>query len=191
MGRRFKECEFCVHRCQENIYNACYFCKRDYVNNDGKPTNFRPEQKVRYSDCAENRKPVMVPVMFDEFALQGIHHKCYKQLDIENVIFNDPATIVLWNDGTKTVVKAAEGDEFDPEKGMAMAISKKIFGNQGSYYNKIKKWTEKYEEPLSAIERMAVALDKLREKERTVMKKHAEDRIRFVKELRKDKKEDK
>lgn len=102
-----------------------------------------PRQKVNYSACAEKRKPVMVPVMFDEFALQGIHNKCYKQLDIERVIFNDPATIVFWNDGTKTVVKCAEGDEFDPEKGIAMCISKKIFGNQRSYYNKIKKWTNK------------------------------------------------
>ena len=42
-------------------------------------------------------------------------------LRIKKVIFNDPATIVLWSDGTKTVVKA-EGEPFDPEKGLAMAI---------------------------------------------------------------------
>ena len=40
---------------------------------------------------------------------------------IKKVIFNDPATIVFWNDGTKTVVQA-HGDAFDPEKGLAMAI---------------------------------------------------------------------
>lgn len=59
---------------------------------------------------------------------------------IKNVIFNDPATIVFWLDGTKTVVKCGEGDIFDPEKGLAMAIAKKAFGNQGNYYNEIKKW---------------------------------------------------
>ena len=58
---------------------------------------------------------------------------------IKNVIFNDPATIVFWNDGTKTVVKA-ENEEFDPEKGLAMAISKKFLGNQGNYYETFKKW---------------------------------------------------
>ena len=58
---------------------------------------------------------------------------------IENVIFNNPATIVFWDDGTKTVVKA-ENEPFDPEKGLAMAIAKKVFGNQGSYYNEFKKW---------------------------------------------------
>lgn len=52
---------------------------------------------------------------------------------IKNVILNDPEVIVLWEDGTKTVVKA-QGEKFDPEKGLAMAISKKAFGNKHSYY---------------------------------------------------------
>lgn len=67
--------------------------------------------------------------------------------EIRRVIFNDPATIVMWSDGTKTVVKCQEGDIFDPEKGLAMAISKKAFGNTGSYCDEIKKWTENYEYP--------------------------------------------
>lgn len=58
---------------------------------------------------------------------------------ITKVIFNDPATIVIWSDGTKTVVKCDKRDEFDPEKGLAMAICKKHFG--GGFYNDIfKKW---------------------------------------------------
>ena len=63
---------------------------------------------------------------------------------IKNVIFNDPATIVLWNDGTKTVVKV-QNEKFDPEKGLAMAIAKKYFGNKGSYYNVFRKWLAKEE----------------------------------------------
>lgn len=59
---------------------------------------------------------------------------------IKDVIFNDPAVIVLWNDGTKTVVKCSENDIFDPEKGMAMAIAKKALGNQGNYYETFKKY---------------------------------------------------
>lgn len=74
--------------------------------------------------------------------------KCYiKTLcpGIENVIFNEPATIVFWDDGTKTVVKVQEDDIFDPEKGLAMAISKKVLGNDYSYYNTILKWLKKYD----------------------------------------------
>ena len=51
-------------------------------------------------------------------------------VDIKKVIFNDPATIVFWSDGTKTVVKCADFDIFDPEKGLAMAICKRIYGKR-------------------------------------------------------------
>ena len=60
---------------------------------------------------------------------------------IKRVLFNEPATIVWWEDGTKTVVKA-EGEAYDKEKGLAMAIAKKHFGNTGSYWNVFKKWIE-------------------------------------------------
>lgn len=65
--------------------------------------------------------------------------------DIENVIFNAPATIVFWNDGTKTVVKAQDDDVYDPEKGLAMAIAKKAFGNKRDYYHVFLRWLKKYE----------------------------------------------
>lgn len=61
---------------------------------------------------------------------------------IRKVIFNDPATIILWTDETKTVVKA-ENEPFDPEKGMAMAIAKKFLGNNHAYYNQFKRWLPK------------------------------------------------
>lgn len=67
----------------------------------------------------------------------------YSWNKIKKVIFNDPATIVFWQDGTKTVVKCAEGEPYDPEKGLMAAIAKKAFGNLGNYYNQIKKWLPK------------------------------------------------
>lgn len=65
---------------------------------------------------------------------------------IKKVIFHDPATIVFWMDGSKTVVKCGEGDAYDPEKGLAMAIAKRALGNEGNYYNEIRKRTEGYSE---------------------------------------------
>lgn len=62
---------------------------------------------------------------------------------IKNVIFNPPATIVFWTDGSKTVVKCNAKDEFDPEKGLAMAIAKRCAGNSDDFYKEIKKWVEK------------------------------------------------
>ena len=66
-------------------------------------------------------------------------------LTIKDVIFNPPATIVFWMDGTKTVVKDQGEVFYDPEKGMAMAVAKKAFGNQGNYYNQFSKYLDIYE----------------------------------------------
>lgn len=66
---------------------------------------------------------------------------------INNVIFHDPATVVYWTDGTKTVVKS-QGEPYDPEKGLAMAIAKKALGNQGNYYEVFKKWLPKEEKKI-------------------------------------------
>lgn len=65
------------------------------------------------------------------------------RLRIKNVIFNEPATVVYWDDGDKTVVKCGKGEQYDPEKGLAMAISKKALGNRGNYFNEFKKWLPK------------------------------------------------
>ena len=53
---------------------------------------------------------------------------------IRKVIFNDPATIVLWSDGSKTVVKCGPEDSYDMEKGLAMAIVKKMAGNDNHFH---------------------------------------------------------
>lgn len=63
-----------------------------------------------------------------------------RNIEIVKVIFNEPATIIIWDDGTKTIVKAQKGEVFDKEKGLAMAVVKKAFGNNGNYYNEFKKW---------------------------------------------------
>ena len=66
------------------------------------------------------------------------------ELKIKKVIFNKPATIVFWEDNTKTVVQCGPLDSFDPEKGLAMAIAKKALGNKGNYYNEIYKHVNEY-----------------------------------------------
>lgn len=65
---------------------------------------------------------------------------CDIRSNIKNVIFNYPATIILWKDGTKTIVKVRKGEKYDPEKGFAMAVCKKMFGNEGNYYKVFKEY---------------------------------------------------
>lgn len=59
------------------------------------------------------------------------YNKCSgpSRFGIKRVIFSDPATIVFWEDGTKTVVKA-HNEDFDPEKGLAMAVCKRVYGDK-------------------------------------------------------------
>lgn len=47
-----------------------------------------------------------------------------KYFKIKRIICDGPATIIFWNDGTKTIVKAQ--DEFDYEKGILYAALKKL-----------------------------------------------------------------
>lgn len=63
--------------------------------------------------------------------------------EVDNVIFQDElkTTIVIWKDGTKTVVHCMKDDEFVPEVGFAMALAKKIYGDRGSYLKIIKEST--------------------------------------------------
>ena len=60
--------------------------------------------------------------------------------DIKRVIFKEPATIVLWKDGTKTVVKCGKDDVYDEEKGLALCFMKKALNNKGNYNNTFKKY---------------------------------------------------
>ena len=60
---------------------------------------------------------------------------------IKKVIYNDPATIIFWADDTKTVVQCQPEDEYDPEKGLALAIAKKALGNTSRKLNDVlHKW---------------------------------------------------
>lgn len=65
-----------------------------------------------------------------------------RRFDIKKVIFNNPATIVFWKDGTKTVVKCQGDEYYDKEKGLAMCFVKKIFDNKGSFNDKLNEWID-------------------------------------------------
>lgn len=74
------------------------------------------------------------------FAVRNEKSLC--RSDIKQVIYNDPATIVYFNDGSKIVVKTMEGDEFNEEIGLAMAVMKKMFGSSTAFKKFARKWKE-------------------------------------------------
>ena len=106
--------------------------------------DWKPSDK--WTITTPNTIDFTIPFGVDYGAFYNKPAKWTTELMIKNVIFNDPATIVFWADGTKTVVKCQDDDIFDPEKGLVMATTKKALGNKGNYYNELKKWLPKDEE---------------------------------------------
>ncbi len=93
---------------------------------------------------------------YSELTVCTMKQTATRSYGIKDVIFNNPYTIVKWDDGTKTIVccqdnyeetvkivngkkkkvrKYRKSDGFNPETGLAMAIVKKHFGNRGNYNN--------------------------------------------------------
>ena len=89
----------------------------------------------QYGLSAELCKPNVVACIKEETTMN-----CDIRSNIKDVIFSDRVTIVLWKDGTKTMVRAGKHENYDPEKGFAMAVCKKMFGNEGNYYEVFKKY---------------------------------------------------
>ena len=59
-------------------------------------------------------------------------------LEPKRIIRNGIATIVFWNDGTKTIVKCAEDDEPDYYMAFCAAYCKKVFGSNSQLKRVIK-----------------------------------------------------
>lgn len=70
---------------------------------------------------------------FNCVELHNLDENEVNQFEVEKVIYNGPATIVFWKDGTKTVVKCDEEDRFSRETGLLMCIAKKAYGNRGKF----------------------------------------------------------
>lgn len=119
------KCNGCAHNGSLTSGYKCDVCQAGSM--------FRPRQRISYGDSS-------LDAAIHAVAAYGGASMILPE--IKDVMFNGTATIVFWVDDTKTVVKAV-GEEFDPEKGLAMAIAKKALGNKGNYFNKIKKWTAK------------------------------------------------
>lgn len=101
------------------------------------------------------------PYDYASFNVEANVKKRNAAYGIKNVIFQNPATIVYWTDGTKTVVNCMDNveakekikdgkkiivkkprkcDSYSKEIGLAMAIAKKWAGNQGNYNNIFRKF---------------------------------------------------
>ena len=64
------------------------------------------------------------------------------QPEVQRIIFHDPATIVFWKDGTKTVVKCMKNEPYSEYYGFLCALGKKIYGTNSKLTRMINKFSE-------------------------------------------------
>ena len=67
------------------------------------------------------------PISMDGLAIRSVKEKVYRTVpEIEKIIFSNNCTIVFWKDGSEKTIVKCSNEDFDKEKGLAMAICKKI-----------------------------------------------------------------
>lgn len=68
-------------------------------------------------------------VQMSETFLASVFGIRFVRPKIKRIIYHNPATIVFWEDGTKTVVKCMEGQQYEKYAGFCAALAKKIYGS--------------------------------------------------------------
>lgn len=94
--------------------------------------NAKKDENVEVTDemMAAMLGRVFGKIIAEEEAEVSISQNVDLEKEIKNVVFNDPATIVFWKNGTKTVTKCHAGDTFNKETGLAMCIIRKLCNNK-------------------------------------------------------------
>ena len=97
----------------------------------------RPATRVESSKGLDNFYSPITSFDFTEPRFGGyvLSDEGDEYVYIKQVIYNDPATIVFWSDGTKTTSKCDYRDNYNPEMGLILAVMKRLV--DGNYVAKL------------------------------------------------------
>lgn len=173
IGYLTKEYPFmCFELLHEDVTNSTVFKIKSH-NTGHQMSNAFPDDDVKYH--LNHVKNHIENSLIPRFIEEELRYDPFKSLDggnasflsdfcetkrvpvIKKVIFSNPATIVIWNDDSKTVVKVKADEEFDPWVGVAMCHMKKIYGYK--FHSKFRKFAEQYEEQLDEVDYTYSKLD--------------------------------
>ena len=121
----------------------------------------------------------------------SLYHEAYKRLradympsgimDMEflltpkKIIHNGPATVVIWGDGEKTVVKLMEGDTYDEYAAFTAALAKRIWGSTSRVKRALKDATVEQKEKEPEFDSLNILLKHMMDKKDTEYLKNAFD----------------
>ena len=132
----------------DNHYDSLIY--RTVTNESYLKLKIEPKNNTIFEIIMEDKNMPLGNLVLDEIKDIKIINQLPKfdKNEIKDVRYNDPATIVFWKDGTKTVVKCQKdkGDTYNPELGLAMCIIKKMCDNKGNYNDVFNKWLPKESE---------------------------------------------
>lgn len=126
---KFRECIRCVHSDNPWRCACCYNADK-----------FSPIEKTITTEKEYHK--MSKPQYVSYKTMMPSTHFTYRLPSIRKVIFSGRATIVFWEDNTKTVVKCDKEDVYDPHTGLAEAIAKKTLGDD--YRRLFRKYIKQY-----------------------------------------------
>lgn len=86
----------------------------------------KPVFQKMLNQCSKARRDAHDYMQKDSEFAEWLHRQF--RFAPKEIIYNDAATIVYWTDGTKTVVKCNENDEYSEYSGFVAAVAKKMYG---------------------------------------------------------------
>lgn len=149
LEKEFEEKE--GEKIMNNAVNDLIMNKRAYLVTDNSRVPVLIENlSMACGEATSFEGHILEPSLNDiiERRVNSYMNKPTKLPGIKTVHFSGPVTAVIWEDKTKTVVRANDGEFIDYEKGLAMAIAKKALGTNKSgsnYYDIFKKYLPKPE----------------------------------------------
>lgn len=96
------------------------------------------ETNTIFSDVITTDDNTNVQIFINEQCLKSLFINSTYCPKIKKIIFNNPTTIVFFEDESKSIVKASNEDSFNKTTGVIYAIIKRIYGSIDLYDNEVK-----------------------------------------------------
>jgi len=117
--------EICDYiRFYESYKMGGFSCEPILIANFKTISHLRDEEELWLSEYVYNEKRIG---MHEHEMNTSVTNGNISMPVISDIHYNDPYTTVKWFDGTITTVRASDGDKFNKEYGLAMAIAKKYY----------------------------------------------------------------